>query len=85
MVHTLAIFLSKIGLDNVKIANDKHTWNVVKINNKWKHIDLTWDDPITDTNEDIITYDYFLIDTDKLISKNEEEHNFDEKIFSFLK
>ncbi len=82
---TLAIFLSKIGLDNVKIANDKHTWNVVKINNKWKHIDLTWDDPITDTNEDIITYDYFLIDTDKLISKNEEEHNFDEKIFSFLK
>ena len=74
---TLAIFLSKIGLDNVKIANDKHTWNVVKINNKWKHIDLTW--------EDIITYDYFLIDTDKLISKNEEEHNFDEKIFSFLK
>lgn len=81
---TMAIFLNKLGLDNIKIANDKHTWNVVKINGKWKHIDLTWDDPVTNTGEDIIVYDYFLINSDDLIKKNEDEHIFSTIIYDFL-
>lgn len=81
---TMAIFLTKIGLENVRIANEKHTWNVVKIDDKWKHIDLTWDDPITNTGEDIITYDYFLIDTNELQTKDTTEHNFDKNIYDFI-
>ena len=81
---TMAIFLTKIGLENVRIANDKHTWNVVKIDDKWKHLDLTWDDPITNTGEDIITYDYFLIDTNELQTKDTTEHNFDINVYDFV-
>lgn len=81
---TMAIFLNKLGLENIKVANDKHTWNAVKINGKWKHIDLTWDDPVTNTGEDIIQYDYFLISTDDLIKKNEDEHTFSTIIYDFL-
>lgn len=81
---TMAIFLNMLGLDNVRVANDKHTWNAVKINGKWKHIDLTWDDPVTNTGEDIISYDYFLIDTNDLLKKEDNEHSFDTNVYDFL-
>lgn len=37
-----------------------HSWNIVKVDGKWYNIDLTWDDPITNTGEQILTYNYFL-------------------------
>lgn len=81
---TMAIFLNKIGLDNIRVANKEHTWNVVKINGEWKHIDLTWDDPVTNTGEDVIIYDYFLINTDTLKQKNEKDHEFSNDIYDFI-
>ncbi|MDF2941329.1 MAG: Transglutaminase-like superfamily [Herbinix sp.] len=37
-----------------------HAWNIVKVNGKWYNIDLTWDDPIMNTGEQVLVYDYFL-------------------------
>lgn len=37
-----------------------HAWNIVKVDGQWYNIDLTWDDPITNTGEQILTYDFFL-------------------------
>lgn len=37
-----------------------HSWNIVKVDGKWYNIDLTWDDPVSETGEDLLTYDYFL-------------------------
>lgn len=82
---TLSLFLDKINLTNYKIANDEHTWNVVQINGNWYHIDLTWDDPITNTGEHIIQYDYFLISTNDLKNKSELEHNYSNEIYNFVK
>lgn len=45
-----------------------HAWNIVKVDGKWYNIDLTWDDPITNTGEQILIYDYFL--------KNEEDFKY---------
>ena len=81
---TLAIFLNMLSLDNTRVSTNDHIWNVVNINNKWYHIDLTWDDPIVSTGKDVIIYDYFLITTDELKNKNDDEHNFNEEIYSFL-
>ena len=25
-----------------------HIWNLIKIDGKWYHVDVTWDDPIMD-------------------------------------
>ncbi len=37
-----------------------HSWNIVKVDGKWYNIDLTWDDPITNTGESVLRYNYFL-------------------------
>ncbi len=48
-----------------------HAWNLVKINNQWYHIDVTYDDPIVNGRDDNykVYTDYFLIN-DKQMKKN---------------
>ena len=80
----MQLFLEKMNIKNFKVSSDKHIWNAVYINGKWYHLDLTWDDPITNTGKDYLTHDYFLITTTKLLSLNVEQHNYDTSIFSEL-
>ena len=70
----MAIFL------DYKISNDEHIWNLVYLDGKWYHLDLTWDDPISETNINRDTY--FLITTKTLEELNDGTHNFDKKIYS---
>lgn len=78
---TMAIFLDKLGFENYKIASSKHVWNLVKINDEWKHLDLTFDDPVTSSGEDMLLTDYFLISTAQVKEKDNVEHYFDDKIY----
>lgn len=41
-------------------AKETHAWNIVKLDGVWYNIDCTWDDPITQTGEQMIIYQYFL-------------------------
>ena len=75
----MGIFLDKLGIDNYKISNDTHIWNLVKVNNKWLHIDLTWDDPIYKQNLNSDTY--FLITTAELEKLNDNTHSFNKTVF----
>lgn len=77
----MKLFLERLGIENYKISSENHIWNLVRINNQWLHLDLTWDDPITETEEDILEYDYFLITTKELLELETEQHNFDQTIF----
>lgn len=77
----MALFLDKLGIPNHKISNSNHVWNLVFLDGKYLHLDLTWDDPVTDTGINILTHDYFLITTDKLLEYDQTEHNFNENIF----
>ena len=81
----MALFLDKLSLKNVRIASNNHVWNAVFINNEWKHIDLTWDDPVVSDGSNVIQYDYFLISTDILKKKNDTDHIINEKIYDFIK
>lgn len=78
---TMALFLYKMGIQNYKISSKEHIWNLVYIDGTWKHLDLTWDDPVTNTGEDILTHNFFLITTQELIDKNVVEHDYDSSIF----
>lgn len=78
----MALFLDKMNIPNFKIASKNHIWNVAYVNNTWKHIDLTWDDPVVNTGENIISYSYFLITTEELETKEDNQHYFDKKIFT---
>lgn len=86
----MAIFLTRMGYDNYKIATTPdaisysatgHIWNAVKIDDKWLHLDLTWDDPISSDNKDYLFYTYFLKTTEEVLEADDgetklEEHNF---------
>ena len=76
----MAIFLNKINIINYKISNDEHIWNLVYLDGNWYHLDLTWDDPISEINVNRDTY--FLISTDTLEKIHDDTHSFDKKIYS---
>ena len=60
----LAMFLDKLNIPNFKITTEDHVWNLVYFDNKWSHIDVTWDDD--EVNKDN-NHNFFMIDTDKLL------------------
>jgi hypothetical protein len=47
-----------------------HAWNRIKIEGKYYHIDVTWDDPVPDKG-DAVSYTYFNL-TDKAIAKDHQ-------------
>lgn len=82
----LSIVLDKLGLDNYKVASRTHVWNAVKINDEWKHIDLTWDDPVSEDHSiNNLLHKFYLIDTPTLESFDIKDHSFDKSIYVELK
>lgn len=58
--------LNAVNIENLIVVGEAkgvaHSWNLVKLNGKWHHVDATWDDPVYKINgkyKDIIKYDYF--------------------------
>ncbi len=81
----MSIYLSKLGIQNIRISADKHVWNLVYLNNKWLHLDATWDDPVTNTGSQILIHDYFLIDTNTLLKTDSHEHNYNQNFYKEAK
>lgn len=77
---TIALFLDRLNIKNVKISNDDHIWNLIYLNGKWLHLDATWDDPVNNLNKDLLLHDYFLKET----SEMDEKHNYNKEIFNFI-
>lgn len=93
----MAIFLSKMNIKNYRIAqyynnsNDSskpknHIWNAVYLDNKWLHLDLTWDDPVSDDGKDYLFHKYFLVTTEEMkkVDSGEvvlEVHDFDSSVY----
>lgn len=91
----MAIFLSKMGFNNYKVATTPdqisysqtgHIWNGVNVDGKWLHIDLTWDDPVSSDKKDYLFHTYFLVDTEAMKEADNgetvlEEHKFNPKIY----
>lgn len=70
----MAVILDKLDIPNFMIASpgiddeEGHIWNAVYLDNRWYHLDLTWDDPITTSGRNVLLHDYFLI-TDNDLTK----------------
>ena len=77
---TISIFLNKLDIENYKISNTSHIWNLVYVNGLWKHLDATWDDPISEYNANRDTY--FLISSDDLAKLNDDTHSFSKEIYT---
>lgn len=57
------------GTARSSLGSGGHMWNMVKLDDKWYHVDVTWDDPITTSGEQVLEYDYFLL-SDSQIKKD---------------
>ncbi|HHW68761.1 MAG TPA: hypothetical protein GX747_00265 [Tenericutes bacterium] len=79
----MALFLHKLGIKNYKVASEKHVWNLLYLNDNWYHLDLTWDDPVTnDMNyKEQNKYKFFLIDTNTLEKYETNQHVYDKTIY----
>lgn len=77
----MALFLDKMDLKNYKISSEKHIWNLVLVDGVWKHLDLTWDDPVVSTGENVLEDTFFLINTEELLNKEKTQHNFNKDVF----
>ena len=72
----MQLFLEKMNVKNIRVSSENHIWNSLLINNSWRHLDLTWDDPVASDGLDYLEYNYFLIDTNRLLEIEQTQHNF---------
>ena len=80
----MALFLNYYGIPNYKVISENHVWNAVNLDGIWYHLDLTWDDPILETGEQVLDHSYFLITTQDLQKLDSAQHRFDKNIFKEL-
>ena len=81
--YTLAyeLLLNAMGIENIRVTSvnmePSHTWNLVKMEGNWYHVDCTWDDPVDDDPRTMGGYEnhsYFgLSDAQKSVSAATEE------------
>lgn len=77
-----ALFLNRLNVSNFKVASETHVWNAIYLNNKWLHLDLTWDDPISlNSNSDTLLHKFYLIDTKTLEDYHISDHEYDKTIY----
>ena len=77
----MSLFLNKLNIPNYRISSENHIWNYVYIDNNWYHLDLTWDDPVTDDGSKLVLDNFFLITTEELESFNTGYHNYDKSVY----
>lgn len=58
-------FMDMMGVECITIGGtaggENHMWNMVQLDNEWYHVDVTWDDPLGNSDGDIY-HVYFNID-----------------------
>lgn len=66
--ETMQILLSMVGIESMVVLGDTigpqgggHAWNIVKIDGEYYQFDITFDDPASNDNKDILFHSYFNI------------------------
>lgn len=77
----MSIYLNTLGIKNYKIASSNHIWNLVELDGIWYHLDVTWDDPIASDGKQYLIHNFFMVTTDKLLSLDKVEHNYDKNTY----
>ena len=81
--------LSYAGIDAKIIsgvaANEDHMWNLVKLNNLWYHLDVTWNDPVYSGSFkkplNYVSYDFFMLTSTQMA----KTHTWDQTLFPLAK
>ena len=75
---TYAYMLNKLGIENYYCRSKalNHAWNIVYVNGKPYHVDITWDDLVWDVTGQVV-HDNFLVSTKTLKINNHNADDFD--------
>ena len=57
--QVLYMVAKELGFEVSYCYNSGHIWNYIKVNGKWYHMDVTWDDP-TNMDQASVWHQYFL-------------------------
>lgn len=75
------VLFNLCNIENIKISGkskgEGHAWNLIKLDNEYYHIDLTWDDPVGPVGLNFLEYDYYNL-TDSQI---EADHTWDKSAY----
>ncbi|MBE6032442.1 MAG: hypothetical protein E7224_04540 [Clostridiales bacterium] len=65
------LLLGKAGIETKYVTSDAmdHGWSLVHIGDHWYHVDVTWDDPVTD-RPGRVSHDYFLVSGKQFAEQN---------------
>ena len=68
--------LNQFGIECYIVSSDSmnHAWNIVEINRRYYHVDVTWDDPVLD-EFGRVGHQYFLLSDEEI--KNKNHHDWD--------
>ena len=62
-------------------GTDSHAWNIVKCNDNYYYVDVTWADPVVEEGSEILTseriYDYLLCDETEIADSHTLEEGYD--------
>lgn len=78
--YTLAYsyLLDRIGIKNYYCSSENlnHAWNIVYLDGKSYHVDITYDDPVWDVTGQVL-HTNFLVSTDALRQNNHNAYDYD--------
>jgi len=63
MLYSEAGFDARIVEGTAK--GQEHAWNMIKLDDRWYQLDLTWDDPVGQAPDDV-SYRYYLVSDEEL-------------------
>ena len=68
--------MSVVGIESVFVASDAmvHAWNLVKVDGKWYHIDVTWDDT---ARPDQVGHQFELLSDERIQSMDNPHYGYD--------
>lgn len=71
-----AYLCQKIGVECICVGgygnSESHMWNMVKVDGKWYHMDVTWDDPIGGK----LRYNYYLLSEKDMMKDHTLDNHF---------
>lgn len=75
---TYIYLLDKLGIQSEWCSSQSlnHAWNIVYIDGKAYHVDVTYDDPVEDITGRV-NHDYFLLSSAALYQRNHEAQDYD--------
>lgn len=76
----MSLFLYEMGIYNIRVSNETHTWNLITLDGKKLVIDLTYNDPVSTDGRNNKRHTYFLITSDEL-QKLDKDHAFNREIY----